>query len=162
TGPHLPAGSVAPGSRVSSGVFPLLGVSPTRGRLFADADYVASAPAVAIVTDRFWRNELTGDSTIVGQTLTIEGVVHTVAGVPPHTFAFQQKGLGVLLPLTMGSGAADRNLSVMARLAPGATVTQLDQEAQRLAAQIERPDADDDGGVPRARSLRESLYAWDA
>jgi putative ABC transport system permease protein len=65
------------------------------------------APPVVIVSDGFWRTQLGADPAVVGRTLRLDDVVHTVVGVLPPGFQYLRSyGLFV----AMGSIAADPQL----------------------------------------------------
>jgi putative ABC transport system permease protein len=65
---------------VSPGYLPLLGITPTRGRLF-DANDVAQR--VVIVSDQFWRGRLGGDADVLGRGVVLSGQTYTIVGVLP-------------------------------------------------------------------------------
>src|SRR5688572_28363417 len=58
-----------------------LGVAPSIGRDFVEADAAAGATAVAIVSDELWRRQLGGDATAIGRTVTVSGTPLTIIGV---------------------------------------------------------------------------------
>ena len=74
------------GARVERPFFESTGVAPQLGRLFGDAEYTADASNAAIVSARFWRDNLEADPTWIGRALTIDGTGHTVVGVMPPGF----------------------------------------------------------------------------
>ena len=39
---------------------------------------------VAMVTENFWRKRLGGDPNVLGRSITLDGVVHTIVGVLPN------------------------------------------------------------------------------
>lgn len=113
----------------TGGVFRLLGVRAQRGRLLMPGDDSAGAPAVAVVSDRFWRGALGGDPAIVGRVLRIDGKPTTIVGVAPPDFRVPQ-GTQLLqgdiwepLGFTPEQLAQRRSnfLFLVGRLAPGAT-----------------------------------------
>ena len=44
-------------------------------------DDLPSAPPRVVLTERFWRNRLLSDPQIVGKSLTLDGIPHTVVGI---------------------------------------------------------------------------------
>ena len=66
----------------------LLGVAPMAGRDFGEADAFPGAPPVALLSHGFWTARFSGDASIVGHTVSVNGVVVTVVGVMPATFRF--------------------------------------------------------------------------
>ena len=91
---------------VSANYFNTLGVSLARGAGFdPTVDDRPSAPPRVVLIHGFWRNRLGSDPEIVGKTLTLDGIPHTVVGITPagfsgHFNALSDGGdLGLLLPL---------------------------------------------------------------
>lgn len=83
-------GRVAPvrGAAVTASTFDLLRAGPLLGRTLIDEDEVIGAPAVVVIGYDIWRSRLTGDSAVVGKSIRIGGVPHTVVGVMPEGFLF--------------------------------------------------------------------------
>jgi len=126
--------------RATSNLFPLLGVSPAVGRTFQPQD-AANGGAVAILSERTWRNRFGGDPATVGRDIVLNGRPHTIVGVMPEDFWFDSKEIEVWLPLPVPSvdGARGaRTLMTVGRLRPGANMegAQADMRAlaQRLAS----------------------------
>jgi len=74
--------------RVSTGVvsanfFRTLGVAPLLGRDFRDDDDQRGAPAVLLLSHRYWQQSFGGDPDIVGRTFQMNDRPHTVIGVLP-------------------------------------------------------------------------------
>src|SRR5882724_6998012 len=57
------------GSRVSSNLFPLLGISPLRGRTFTTAEDKFGADPVAVLSYGAWKSRFGSDPDILGKTL---------------------------------------------------------------------------------------------
>jgi predicted permease len=72
---------------VSGNYFDVLGVQPAAGRLLTESDDRPEAPAVAVISERFWRSRLGGDPAVVGRGITLNGVPVTVVGVMARGFA---------------------------------------------------------------------------
>jgi putative ABC transport system permease protein len=49
-------------------------------------DETAGAPRVVILSDRLWTRRYSGDSTILGRTISLDGELHEVRGIMPATF----------------------------------------------------------------------------
>ena len=58
------------------------GVRPIRGRTFLPNE--EETADVAVVTEAFWRKRLGGDPNIIGRSITLDGVAHTIVGVLPN------------------------------------------------------------------------------
>jgi putative ABC transport system permease protein len=71
-----------------SHAFAMLGVMPLLGRLPTLADDDPGASAVVVLSYDLWRNRFGARRDIVGQTLRIDSVPHTVIAVMPPVFRF--------------------------------------------------------------------------
>jgi putative ABC transport system permease protein len=84
-------GSNAPervlGESVEASYFQTLGASPYIGRVFTSDETRApgSAPIVMLGYG-FWQNRFGGDAGVLGRTLGLDGVPHTIVGVMPRGF----------------------------------------------------------------------------
>ncbi|MEY2440068.1 MAG: hypothetical protein QOI34_1453 [Verrucomicrobiota bacterium] len=71
-----------PAFRVTSNFFDVLGVHPIRGRTFLPEE--EEKADVAIVAENFWRKRLGNDPNVIGRSITLDGVAHTIVGVVPN------------------------------------------------------------------------------
>jgi predicted permease len=130
-----------PSLEVSQNFFATLRVDPVRGRAFLTGDGAAEDDRAALVSDRLWRTTLNADPSIVGQSLTIDGLPRTVVGVLPPDFTFRPvvAGLGAL-PETdiflLNRWADDTSngafLSLLGRVKPGVTQERAQAELTAL------------------------------
>jgi putative ABC transport system permease protein len=111
-------------AEISASGFRLARVQPLLGRWIADADeHVAAAPVVVIGYD-VWQSRFASDRAVIGQTVRLGEITHTVIGVMPEGFGFPvnhrywiplpSNPLGSLHPAPEGA--------VFARLAPGVSL----------------------------------------
>ena len=68
--------------KVTANWFDVLGVSPIRGRNFLPQE--EEGADVALVTENFWRKRMGGDANVIGRSITLDGVAHTIVGVIPN------------------------------------------------------------------------------
>ena len=68
--------------RVTANYFDVLGVQPIRGRTFTPNE--EEGADVAVVSDHFWHSRLGGDPNVLGRSVTLDGVAHTIVGVIPN------------------------------------------------------------------------------
>jgi predicted permease len=68
--------------RVTANYFDVLGVRPIRGRNFLPQE--EEGADVAMVSENFWRKRLGGDPNVLGRSITLDGMVHTIVGVLPN------------------------------------------------------------------------------
>jgi len=125
------------GAIVSAGTFDLLGVEPIRGRLFTrEEERLGLASGAAVISDRFWKTRLGGREDALGSPLRLAERTATIVGILPPQFRFPY-GCDVWSPLVVDPNDT-RDLFVVARLAPGATLAAANVELANLARQQER------------------------
>jgi putative ABC transport system permease protein len=73
------------GAAVTTEFLQVLGVQPAAGRGFLAED---GAVNVVLLGDRLWRKRFGGDPRVLGRTIALDGVQHTVVGIMPSGFAF--------------------------------------------------------------------------
>jgi predicted permease len=87
----------------TSSYFPVLGLSPSRGRWFTPADDVAGVPATAVVSDHVWRTRFGSDPDILGRTVRLGGSAVTIIGVGPGNYNGTVTGTAVDFWLPLGA-----------------------------------------------------------
>jgi predicted permease len=70
------------GGKVTSNYFDVLGVRPVRGRNFLPEEQEGAD--VAMITEDFWQKRMGGDKNVIGRTIALDGVAHTIVGVLPN------------------------------------------------------------------------------
>ena len=132
---------------VTANFFPLLGVTPSAGRQFLEAEEVLNGPHVVMLSHRLWQRRYGSDPSLVGRTIQIDGVAHEVVGVLPPDFrlqlpkeAFQVKDADMWVPIQFDYGQPlPRNLTfftVFGRLRAGVTYDQAQAEMDMIAGQF--------------------------
>jgi predicted permease len=140
------------GMLVSGNYFHVLGVEPRLGRGFReDEDQVPGRDAVVVLGPDFWKQEFASAPDVLGRTIRLNGTEFTVIGVAPETFP----GMMIFghpdfyMPLAMARVFStnrqknffeerdDRELNVKARLKPGTTLEQAQNELAVLAKNFE-------------------------
>jgi predicted permease len=125
---------------VTANYFNTFGVSLARGHGFDPAiDDATSAEPRVVISEDFWRSRMSADPDIVGKSVTLNGVPHTVIGVTPpdfrgHFHFFQAPNSLVFVSLqrhprlkAAASLLDDRTVDwvhIHARLNPGVTMMQ--------------------------------------
>ncbi len=110
------------------------GVPILRGRGFSADEAAPGGAPVAILSEGMWRRRFAADPTVIGRTIVLDGVSHTVVGVFSGTMRFVEELQGevrreVYVPLQ-----DDRAVHLMARLGPGVTDEQATAELQSIGA----------------------------
>jgi putative ABC transport system permease protein len=70
------------GGRLTSNYFDVLSVRPILGRNFLPQE--EESADVALITKKFWQKRLGGDPNVIGRSITLDGVAHTIVGVLPN------------------------------------------------------------------------------
>src|SRR5213082_707176 len=152
------------GGKVTSNYFDVLGVRPIRGRNFLTEE--EEGADVAMVTENFWQKRMGGDPNVIGRSITLDGVAHTIVGVLPN-LPFSCVGPNAevwttkpyVIPgftyerMMMGSGF----LRVVGRLKPGMTVDQARAAMPTLeqSYRAAHPDKIDSSSVMTLKTLPE-------
>ncbi|HEV2179630.1 MAG TPA: ABC transporter permease [Gemmatimonadaceae bacterium] len=80
-------GQAVQGSVVSGNFFNVLDARPARGRFFGAGDDTDRNPAsVIVLSDRYWHKRFSGDSSVVGRTVDLNGSPFTIVGVAAPGF----------------------------------------------------------------------------
>jgi predicted permease len=131
------------GLRASAALLPTLGLDPLLGRNFAaDEDRPGGEPVV-LVSHRFWQRHFNGQTSILGQTITLDGRPHTIVGVLPDaaaSFPLNQFEVWVprpaevpfLAPSQLDNGGFF--FQAVARLRPGVSLEQAREAMKVIAA----------------------------
>jgi putative ABC transport system permease protein len=112
-------------ARASASLFHVLGVAPVAGRAFRESEDLPGGAPVVILGAGLWRRQYAADPTIVGRTVTIDGVAREVVGVMPDAFAFPDDQTALWLPVGIDPArteSATFDLHVVARLRAGVTL----------------------------------------
>src|ERR1700683_5496248 len=77
-----------PAAMGTPGFFPVMRVNPEIGRWFLPEEDQAGRDHIAVLSDKLWQSRFGGDAHILGKSITLDGVAHTVVGVMPAGFGF--------------------------------------------------------------------------
>lgn len=131
------------GTHVTASYFPLLGVSPAIGRVFTEAEDAPGAARVALLSHRLFIRRFGGDPAVVGRSVSLSGVPHTVVGVMPGSFGMPEDETEVWTPIAFGPERSfdAHYLGILARLKEGVSDAQLgdDMRAITVAAREAAP-----------------------
>jgi len=123
------------GAEVSTGYLEFFDNEPVEGRTFVEDDARSGAPAVVILTDRFWRTQMESAPGLVGSIVRLDGVPATIVGIlPPDPLDD-----GIRVPLRLEELAAERSartLFVWGRLIDGATIEQARAEFEAIGESL--------------------------
>lgn len=153
----------ATGYRMSAGLLDQAGVSPLLGRVFAEADDAPGATDVVVLSHALWTRRFGSDPTVIGTTVRLTGVPHTIIGVMPSGFLLppvlsaRLVGVDVVLkeadfwlPLKIAGLPQRRDarfLFMLGRLKAGRSIEQSQAEATGIAARLAADYPVDDVGL---------------
>jgi putative ABC transport system permease protein len=132
------------GIQTTGSFFKTVGVAAATGRTIEPSDDLPGAAPVVVLTNGFWQRQFGGDRTLIGRTVSLNGLGYTVIGVLPHDFffPFRDAEMATQFPLATDPRRADRGdrfLDALGRLRAGTTPQEAEAElatiAQRLAQQ---------------------------
>ena len=127
-----------PTVRLSAGLLPMLGVTPTLGRAFRPEEEKPGGEQVAMIGRALWKRRFGASASVLGTKITLDGEPFTVIGVVPPAFPFDgQRDL--YIPLRLDSERAPRGLhfiKVLGRLRSGPALTRARAELEGAAARL--------------------------
>jgi predicted permease len=141
---------MARGVDTSAGFFRTLGVRPILGRDFVDGEDAPEAAKVVILSYESWQKRFGGKDDVIGQTLKLDGIPHTIIGVLPTNFDFAMRGRAefwTALQVTAKEECLKRrschNLYGVGRLKDGATEAAARADLNVIAKRLEQqyPDS---------------------
>jgi len=134
-------------TRVSPEFFSILGLVPSIGRVFTEGETDPQADDVAIVTEAYWRQHLGGRPDAIGQRLRVDGVTRIIVGVLPADYSFLSSKTQIYFPLSSrlddrgpGHRHSGSSTHMIARLAPGASIEQVQSQIDAHNAAMEADD----------------------
>jgi putative ABC transport system permease protein len=144
---------------VSDGWLHTLGVQPVVGRGFTLEEEQAGVDSRAVLLSHgLWQRRFGGDQGIVGSTIVLDDVAHTVVGVMPRGFNYPYHTDMWRLWTFDRTAGQGHFLNAQARLKPGVTLEQARAELEALSKQLEKEYPETNQGyVIWPRPLRESL-----
>src|SRR5438132_6727713 len=154
------------GGKVTSNYFDVLGVRPVRGRNFLPAE--EEGADVAMVTAKFWQKRMGGDPNVIGRSITLDGVPHTIVGILPNlpfSWIVSNAEVWTTKPFVVPGLSHERVmrgsgfLRVVGRLKPGMTIEQARAALPALEQSYRKqfPDKIDSSSVMTLKRLPEHV-----
>jgi predicted permease len=146
--------------RATSDFFRVFQMEPKIGRGFLPADMTPNAPGVAVLSDAAWRQQFAADPNIVGRPITLGDKQYTVVGVANPDFRLDAR-VDVWTPLEIAESPGDQSndYNFVARLKPGVTLVQAQDDLRRVLLQFKStyPDLWNQYEAVRLVDLHDSL-----
>jgi predicted permease len=129
---------------VSPNYFDVLGLQAVAGQVpRGTLTEGPSSPAI-VITHRFWQRRFDGDAAVIGRTVRIGRAAATIVAVAPEGYAGLTRGLDLDLflvePIAPARAAerSNRGLTLVGRLADGATRAQAQAQLEAVAQRLHR------------------------
>jgi len=137
-----------PGQIVTTNLFPLLGATPVLGRTFAPDEGKPGQPDVVVISYGLWQRRFGGEPSVIGRQITLNNRQNTIIGVMQVDFSWHvpkgsmtRKSAEIWTPWEVSNELRQRQGrfgSAVARLRPGVTAAQAQQELDMIAARLEK------------------------
>jgi predicted permease len=139
------------GLQVSAGFFGTLGIRPMLGRDFRPGEDAAGASPVVMLRYGAWQKRFGGRPDVVGETVNLSGVAHTVVGVLPADFEFAPREIAEFYEPLRPTGECEKRRSChtldgIGRLKDGVTVGGALAQMKAIAQQLENQYPDSNRG----------------
>jgi putative ABC transport system permease protein len=136
-----------PGQIVTTNLFSVLGVNAFQGRMFVADDGKSGQPDVVVISYNLWQRRF-GGGQVVGRQITLNNQQNTIIGVlPPDVGWYVQKGSminkppEIWIPWQVSNQLRERKgrfARAVARLKPGVTLAQAQNEMNIIGARLEQ------------------------
>jgi len=136
------------GAIVGGDFFEILGVDAKYGRLFSASDDGArGSNPVAVLSERYWKQQFDGHLDVIGSLLRINGHAFTIMGVAPAPVQQIEPASQIWLPMSMAVEAepmmatqidrfSNDFFHVIARLKPGVSLPMAQAELDTISARL--------------------------
>ena len=134
---------------VTANYFTVVGIPAAIGRMLRPEDGLPGAVPVAVVSDRYWREQLGATPDVAGRPLVVNNAEFVVAGVAPASFhgAYGIFSAALWIPITQDpwlrpaapppdSRSSARGVQIIGRLRPGASIVAAEADLAAIAADI--------------------------
>lgn len=129
--------------RISANFFAVLGVQPSRGRMFS-AQEAEQRQHLAVISYGFWQSHYRGSEHAIGASVELGGVPYQIIGILPADFRFPRLNADVWQPYTTSpdwesiqAARGSGSWFVVGRLRPKVTVEQAQAEMNMIAGQLD-------------------------
>jgi putative ABC transport system permease protein len=151
------------GTTVTANLFPMLGIQPILGRQMRPEEDTPGGPRVVLLSHGVWQRRYAGDPSVIGRTITVNGLPHTIIAVMPPLFMFPERSQLWIAqaPIEHANPRSARNIQVIARRKPGVSLDDARLDIKSIGDQLATEDRDDQGWSATAHSLRDDMVPSD-
>jgi predicted permease len=133
------------GLRASGQLFEVYGLPMAAGRALQASDEAASAPAVVVLSHRYWQEAYQG-ADVLGRELSIGGEAHQIIGVTSARLSLPEN-VELVRPLRADEGRGRNYLMLIGRLKAAQNLEQARSEFEALAARLANSHPDEHAGL---------------
>jgi len=154
-------------SSVTANMFDVLAAPALLGRTFRPEDGTVGGERVVVMDHGLWERRYAADPAMVGRTVTLDGIPHTVIGIMPPDFNFPFGGVKLWVPIQESAASASREslaYQLIGRMNDGWTPERVAADLEPIQAELGSvyPDVDGRMSGVTVKPLREALnFAWD-
>jgi putative ABC transport system permease protein len=128
-------------SFATASFFEVLRTNALLGRVYQDRECQPGHNTVAVLSYAFWQKRFGADPSVLGRVINLDGQAYTVIGVLPKTMQYPSVS-EVFLPLAPTPQQLHNRIAhdylVVARLMPGVSVNQAQEELRVIAERLEK------------------------
>lgn len=126
------------GASVTAGFFSTLNVRPLIGRTLGAGEDTPATGSLTVLSESIWRRRFSASSTVLGETILVNGAPSTVIGVMPGGFRFPGRKTEVWTNLLLNPPAryGPWFYRGVARLKPGVTLEQAQAELNNIGLRM--------------------------
>ena len=123
-------------------LFEVLRLRPAIGRTFEPAENEAGAAPLAMLGYSTWLTQFAADSSIIGRTISLDGIPHSVTGVLPRDFAFPRTepavlvNMGSISDLPWDERSSSFGTRIFARVKPGVSIAAAAADIERVGQAV--------------------------
>ncbi len=129
------------GAWSTASLFPVLGAEAALGRTFTQEEEEPGKDLVVVLSNGLWKRRFGGDTGIVGQSISLNGINRMVLGVMPASFGFPEKKTEFWIPIPVSPQRRHERYAIgykaVGRLKPGVTMEQAQADMGAIAKRID-------------------------
>lgn len=122
-------------TKTTAKFFDALEIPPLMGRVIRPEDEPSGAERVVVLSHELWASVFDADPEILGTTIRVDNLQHTVVGVMPPEFGFP-RGAQLWLPLHPNPLRGMHWLDMVGRLAPGVAADDAQMEVSAIVGRL--------------------------
>jgi predicted permease len=139
----------------------VIGIAPARGRGFTDAEHRLGGPRVALISDRYWRDQFDRDPRVLERSIRMGTRAYAVVGVLPPSFTFPDEDVDWWVPQLVDAPwiqTREFGYASIGRLKSGVSLERAAADLARVQRQLGAELPKTDAQIrPRVTPLKETV-----